>query len=37
MSTNSDAQESRRSLEVMKWLLVAALLTVAIVGNYLYR
>ncbi|MEK9496389.1 preprotein translocase subunit SecE [Photorhabdus sp. P32] len=37
MSANSDAQESRRSLEVMKWLLVAALLTVAIVGNYLYR
>ncbi|QXF32090.1 preprotein translocase subunit SecE [Photorhabdus luminescens] len=37
MSANSDAQESRRSLEVMKWLLVAALLMVAIVGNYLYR
>ncbi|NHB88533.1 preprotein translocase subunit SecE [Photorhabdus tasmaniensis] len=37
MSANSDAQESKRGLEVMKWLLVAALLTVAIVGNYLYR
>ncbi|KAA1188318.1 MULTISPECIES: preprotein translocase subunit SecE [Photorhabdus] len=37
MSANTDAQGSRRSLEVVKWLLVAALLTVAIVGNYLYR
>ncbi|CAQ82437.1 MULTISPECIES: preprotein translocase subunit SecE [Photorhabdus] len=37
MSANTDAQGSRRSLEVVKWLLVAVLLTVAIVGNYLYR
>ncbi|NRN28142.1 preprotein translocase subunit SecE [Photorhabdus heterorhabditis] len=37
MSANTDAQGSRRSLEVVKWLLVAALLTAAIVGNYLYR
>lgn len=37
MSTNTEAQGSKRSLEIMKWVIVAALLIVAIVGNYLYR
>ncbi|MGY0157351.1 preprotein translocase subunit SecE [Edwardsiella tarda] len=37
MSANTDAQGSGRGLEVMKWLVVAVLLIVAIVGNYIYR
>lgn len=37
MSANTEAQESGRGLEVMKWLIVAILLVVAIVGNYIYR
>ncbi|CCK04854.1 Preprotein translocase subunit SecE (TC 3.A.5.1.1) [Cronobacter sakazakii 701] len=37
MSANTEAQGSGRGLEVMKWLVVAALLIVAIVGNFLYR
>ena len=37
MSANTEAQESGRGLEVMKWLIVAILLIVAIVGNYIYR
>jgi preprotein translocase subunit SecE len=37
MSANTEAQESGRGLEVMKWLVVAILLIVAIVGNYIYR
>ncbi|MBC8953898.1 MULTISPECIES: preprotein translocase subunit SecE [Xenorhabdus] len=37
MSANSDAQESGRGLDIAKWLLVAVLLVVAIVGNYYYR
>ncbi|CDG19332.1 MULTISPECIES: preprotein translocase subunit SecE [Xenorhabdus] len=37
MSANSNAQESGRSLDIAKWLLVAVLLVVAIVGNYYYR
>ncbi|OTA19464.1 preprotein translocase subunit SecE [Xenorhabdus beddingii] len=37
MSANSDAQESGRGLDIVKWLLVAVLLVVAIVGNYYYR
>ncbi|CBJ83172.1 MULTISPECIES: preprotein translocase subunit SecE [Xenorhabdus] len=37
MSANSNAQESRRGLDIAKWLLVAVLLVVAIVGNYYYR
>ncbi|MCE1649670.1 preprotein translocase subunit SecE, partial [Enterobacter hormaechei] len=37
MSANSDAQESGRSLDIAKWLLVAVLLVAAIVGNYYYR
>ena len=37
MSANTEAQGSGRGLETMKWLIVAALLIVAIVGNFLYR
>ncbi|VEA71297.1 Preprotein translocase subunit SecE [Serratia rubidaea] len=37
MSANTEAQGSGRGLEVMKWLIVAVLLVVAIVGNYYYR
>ncbi|MDX7993126.1 preprotein translocase subunit SecE [Xenorhabdus sp. Reich] len=37
MSANSDAQESGRGLDIAKWLSVAVLLVVAIVGNYYYR
>ena len=34
---NTEAQGSGRGLEAMKWVVVAVLLLVAIVGNYLYR
>lgn len=37
MSPNTETQDSGRGLEVIKWLVVAALLVVAIVGNYYYR
>lgn len=37
MSINTEAQRSGRSLEAIKWLFVAILLIVAIVGNYYYR
>ncbi|SLM61400.1 MULTISPECIES: preprotein translocase subunit SecE [Dickeya] len=37
MSANTEAQESGRGLEALKWLVVAVLLVVAIVGNYYYR
>ncbi len=37
MSANTEAQGSRRSLEAIKWIAVAILLMVAIVGNYYYR
>ncbi|HGJ5876174.1 MAG TPA: preprotein translocase subunit SecE [Arsenophonus sp.] len=37
MSANSDAQESGRSFDVAKWILVAILLVIAIVGNYYFR
>ncbi len=37
MSANTEAQGSGRGLEAMKWVVVAVLLIVAIVGNYLYR
>lgn len=37
MSVNSDAQESGRSFDVAKWVLVAILLVIAIVGNYYFR
>lgn len=37
MSANTEAQDSGRGLEVIKWLVVGALLVVAIVGNYYYR
>jgi preprotein translocase subunit SecE len=37
MSANTEAQESGRGLEIVKWLIVAALLITAIVGNYIYR
>ncbi|NYY81049.1 preprotein translocase subunit SecE [Escherichia coli] len=36
MSANTEAR-SGRGPEAMKWVVVVALLTVAIVGNYLYR
>lgn len=37
MSANTEPQESRLCLEAVKWLIVAILLVVAIVGNYYYR
>ena len=37
MSANTEAQGSGRGPEAMKWVVVAVLLLVAIVGNYLYR
>lgn len=37
MSANTEAQGSGHGLEAMKWVVVVALLLVAIVGNYLYR
>ncbi len=37
MSANTEAQGSGRGLEAMKWIAVAVLLIVAIVGNYIYR
>ena len=37
MSANTEAQGSGRGTEAMKWVVVAVLLIVAIVGNYLYR
>lgn len=37
MSANTEAQKSGQGLEWLKWLVVAVLLIVAIVGNYYYR
>ncbi|MGL9760308.1 MAG: preprotein translocase subunit SecE [Symbiopectobacterium sp.] len=37
MSVNTETQGNGRGLEVIKWLVVATLLAVAIVGNYYYR
>jgi len=37
MSANTEAQGSGRGLEITKWLVVAILLIVAVVGNYIYR
>ncbi|AWH89101.1 preprotein translocase subunit SecE [Limnobaculum parvum] len=37
MSANTEAQASGRGLEIVKWLIVAALLIAAIAGNYIYR
>ncbi|MBK5075027.1 preprotein translocase subunit SecE [Budviciaceae bacterium CWB-B4] len=37
MSANTEAQAGGRGLEIVKWLIVAALLLTAIVGNYIYR
>jgi preprotein translocase subunit SecE len=37
MSANTEAQGSGRGLEAIKWLMVATLLVVAIVGNYYFR
>ncbi|WP_339038276.1 preprotein translocase subunit SecE [Serratia symbiotica] len=37
MSANTEAQGHGRCLEAVKWLIVAILLVVAIVGNYYYR
>ncbi|MBE1264340.1 preprotein translocase subunit SecE, partial [Salmonella enterica subsp. enterica serovar Derby] len=37
MSANTEAPGSGRGLETAKWLIVAVLLVVAIVGNYYYR
>lgn len=37
MSANSETQKEGRGLDTAKWVAVAALLTVAIVGNFLYR
>ncbi|MGV3346760.1 preprotein translocase subunit SecE [Enterobacteriaceae bacterium LUAb1] len=37
MSANTEAQGSGRGLEIIKWVVVFALLIAAIVGNFLYR
>lgn len=37
MNANTEAQGGGRYLEAVKWLTVAILLVVAIVGNYYYR
>lgn len=37
MSANSEAQGSGRSADIFKWVVVCALLLVAIVGNYYFR
>jgi preprotein translocase subunit SecE len=37
MSANTEAQGSGRGLEAIKWVVVAILLIVAIVGNFYYR
>ncbi|AKJ43372.1 preprotein translocase subunit SecE [Pragia fontium] len=37
MSANTEAQGNGRGLEIVKWVIVAALLITAIVGNYIYR
>lgn len=37
MSANPETQEGRYGLEIVKWLVVAILLIVAVVGNYFYR
>ncbi|MGK2888857.1 MAG: preprotein translocase subunit SecE [Candidatus Malihini olakiniferum] len=37
MSANTETQGRGRGLEAIKWLVVAVLLVVAIVGNYYYR
>lgn len=37
MSANAETQKSSKSLEILKWVIVLALLLSAIVGNYLYR
>ncbi|AFJ48775.1 preprotein translocase subunit SecE [Shimwellia blattae] len=37
MSANTEAQGSGRGLDAAKWVGVAVLLLVAVVGNYLYR
>lgn len=36
MSTNTEARESGRGLDTLKWIVVFALLIAAIVGNYMY-
>ncbi len=37
MNMHSESKESRCRLEVIKWVIVTLLLTIAIVGNYYYR
>ncbi|TOL39830.1 preprotein translocase subunit SecE, partial [Vibrio parahaemolyticus] len=37
MSANSEAQGSGRSADIFKWVIVCALLIIAIVGNYYFR
>ncbi len=37
MSANTEAQASGRGLEIVKWVVVFALLIIAIAGNYFYR
>lgn len=37
MSVNTEAQESGRGLDRVKWLLVTILLIAAVYGNYYYR
>lgn len=36
MSANSEARESGRRLDTVKWIIVAVLLIAAIIGNYVY-
>ncbi|KMV71083.1 preprotein translocase subunit SecE [Rosenbergiella epipactidis] len=37
MSASTEAQASGRGLEIIKWVVVFALLIIAIAGNYFYR
>ncbi|WP_395480005.1 preprotein translocase subunit SecE [Candidatus Curculioniphilus buchneri] len=37
MHINTEPQGNKRSLEIIKWLVVVILLCIAIIGNYIYR
>lgn len=37
MGENSDTQENRHNFDIAKWVLVAILLVITIIGNYYFR
>ncbi len=37
MSTNTEARETNRKLEKLKWIAVIGILAIAVIGNYMYR